>query len=249
MFNKVTLLGNLTRDIELRYLQSGKVVASTAIATSRKFKGQDGQSKEKVMFIDISAFGRLGEIMNQYLRKGSKVFIEGTLELDQWTDQSGQKRSKHTVVVNEMKMLDSKQDGGNQQGYGQQQQQQQSYQQPQQQQQSYQQPQQQQQSYQQPSQQQNGQQQNGQQQRPQQQRPAYGGQQNGQQQQQQQQQQQSYQQPSQQQNGQQQNGQQQRPQQQRPAYGGQQNGQQQQQQQHQQPAIPEIDIDEDEIPF
>ncbi len=153
MFNKVILVGNLTRDIELRYSQSGMGIANTAIATSRKYTS-NGEKKEEVCFVDITFFARSAEIANQYLRKGSKILVEGRLNFDQWVDQNGQKRSKHSVVVETMQMLDSKGDnqGGNnynaapQQPQNQaptQQQQQQSYGQPQQQQQSqqpYQQP-------------------------------------------------------------------------------------------------------------
>ena len=113
MFNKTILVGNLTRDIELRYSQSGQAIANTAIATSRKYKAQNGEQKEEVMFIDLTFFGRTGEIANQYLRKGSKVLVEGRLMLGQWTDQSGNKRSKHSVTVETMKMLDSKADSAN----------------------------------------------------------------------------------------------------------------------------------------
>ena len=164
MYNKVILVGNLTRDIELRYSQGGMGIANTAIATSRKFT-QNGEKKEEVCFVDITFFGRSAEVANQYLRKGSKILVEGRLNFDQWVDQNGQKRSKHSVVVETMQMLDSKGDNqgsynapsgtpsvdsNNQQGggYAPQQGQQQSYQQPQQ---GYQQPQQQQQSYQKPS--------------------------------------------------------------------------------------------------
>jgi len=157
MFNKVILVGNLTRDIELRYTQGGAGIANSAIATSRKFT-QNGEKKEEVCFVDITFFGRSAEVANQYLRKGSKILVEGRLKFDQWVDQNGQKRSKHSVIVETMQMLDSRGDnqgsapqsgGYNAPAQGQQQ----SYQQPQmQQQQSYQQPamQQQQQSYQQP---------------------------------------------------------------------------------------------------
>jgi len=114
MFNQLTLLGNLTRDIELKYTQSGIAVASTGIATSHKFKVNEEQ-REEVMFIDLTFFGRSGEIANQYLRKGSKVFITGRLKLDQWDDkETGVKRSKHTVIVETMKMLDSKPTDGQQ---------------------------------------------------------------------------------------------------------------------------------------
>jgi len=113
MFNKVILVGNLTRDIELRYSQSGMGIANTAIATSRKFTS-NGEKKEEVCFVDITFFARSAEIANQYLRKGSKILVEGRLNFDQWVDQNGQKRSKHSVVVETMQMLDSK--GDNQGG-------------------------------------------------------------------------------------------------------------------------------------
>lgn len=114
MFNKVILVGNLTRDPELRYLQSNSAVCNTGIAVNRKFKSQTGEQKEEVCFIDIALFGRTAEIANQYLKKGSKVLVEGRLKLDQWNDQSGAKRSRHSVVVESLKMLDSK---GSQDGY------------------------------------------------------------------------------------------------------------------------------------
>jgi len=109
MFNKIILVGNLTRDIELRYTQSGSAIASTAIATSRKFTS-NGEKKEEICFVDIVFFGRSAEVANQYLRKGSKILVEGRLKLDTWQDQSGQNRQKHSVVVESMQMLDSRND-------------------------------------------------------------------------------------------------------------------------------------------
>ena len=109
MFNKVILAGNLTRDVELRYTNGGTALAKTAIATSRKFM-INGERKEEVCFVDITFFGRSAEIANQYLRKGSKCLVEGRLNFEQWTDQQGQKRSKHSVIVESMQMLDSKAD-------------------------------------------------------------------------------------------------------------------------------------------
>ncbi len=108
MFNKVILVGNLTRDIEVKFTASNLAIGSTGIATNRKFKNQMGEGKEEVMFLDITFFGRTAEIANQYLKKGSKVLVDGRLKLDQWTDQSGQKRSKHSLVVESMKMLGGK---------------------------------------------------------------------------------------------------------------------------------------------
>ena len=110
MFNKIILVGNLTRDVEIRYTSSNLAIGHTGIATNRKFKSQTGEAKEEVLFVDLSFFGRTAEIANQYLRKGSKVLVEGRLKLDQWTDQSGQKRSKHSVTVEVLQMLDSRQD-------------------------------------------------------------------------------------------------------------------------------------------
>lgn len=108
MFNKIILVGNLTRDVELRYSQGGAAIAKTALATSRKFSS-NGEKKEEVCFIDITFFGISAEIANQYLRKGSKILVEGRLTFEQWTDKDGQKRSKHSVTIENMQMLDSKQ--------------------------------------------------------------------------------------------------------------------------------------------
>lgn len=116
MYNKVILVGNLTRDPELRYLPSGSAVTNTAIATNRRYKKQDGSQGEEVCFIDIAFFGRTAEVANQYLKRGSKVLVEGRLKLEQWTDQNGGKRSKHAITVDNMQMLDSR--GDNMQGGG-----------------------------------------------------------------------------------------------------------------------------------
>ncbi len=117
MYNKVILVGNLTRDIELRYSQNGSAIAKTAIATSRRFT-MNGEKKEETCFVDITFFGRSGEVANQYLRKGSKILVEGRLSFEQWVDQqSGQKRSKHSVIVETMQMLDSRGEGASQGGY------------------------------------------------------------------------------------------------------------------------------------
>jgi len=112
MYNRIVLVGNLTRDIELKNTQAGMAIANTAIATSRKFTS-NGEKKEEVCFVDITFFGRSAEVANQYLHKGSKILVDGRLKLDQWTDQNGQKRSKHSIIVESMQMLDSR--SGNQQ--------------------------------------------------------------------------------------------------------------------------------------
>ena len=116
--NKVVLIGNLTRDIELRYTQSGYCVGNAGIAVTRKFKNAQGQTAEETCFIDLKFFGRTAEIANQYLRKGSKLAVEGRLKLEQWQDQSGQSRSKHVVEVESLEMLGSNQGGQNNQSNG-----------------------------------------------------------------------------------------------------------------------------------
>ena len=117
MLIKATGVVRLTRDVEIKYTNSGNAIANFSVASSEKYKTQSGEQKEKVMFIDCVAFSKLGEICNQYLRKGSKIFIIGKLELQQWTDSNGQKRSKHSLTIENMEMLDSKADSqSNQQG-------------------------------------------------------------------------------------------------------------------------------------
>jgi len=106
MYNRVILVGNLTRDVEIRYTQSGSAIGKVGIATNRRFKGANGEMKDETMFIDLTFFGRTAEIANQYLRKGSKVLVEGRLVLEQWTAQDGTKRSKHSVTVDNLQMLD-----------------------------------------------------------------------------------------------------------------------------------------------
>jgi len=125
-YNKIILVGHLTRDIQLNYSAGGTAIANTAIATSRKFTS-NGEKKEEVCFVDITSFGRGGEILNQYCKKGSKVLIEGRLNFDQWVDKDGNKRSKHSVIVETMQMLDSKGDNQNTNNSQPLQQQQQSY--------------------------------------------------------------------------------------------------------------------------
>ena len=108
MYNKTIVVGNLTREIELKYLSTGSAVAKSAIATTYKHKTATGEQKEEVCFLEFTIFGRIGEVANQYLRKGSKVLLEGRLILEQWTAQDGSTRSRHSLRVDEMKMLDSK---------------------------------------------------------------------------------------------------------------------------------------------
>lgn len=105
MFNKVVLVGYLTRDIEIRSTSSGMMVGATAIAVTRKFTDTNGEKREETCFIDITFFAKLAEIANLYLRKGSKVLIEGRLRQENWVDQNGGKRSKHSIIVENMEML------------------------------------------------------------------------------------------------------------------------------------------------
>ena len=105
MYNKVILIGNLTRDIEFKTLPTGLALSKSAIATSYKFKTAGGEQKEEVCFLDFSIFGRTAEVANQYLKKGSRVMLEGRLQLDRWTDSNGNNRSKHSLNVESMKML------------------------------------------------------------------------------------------------------------------------------------------------
>ena len=109
MFNKVVIVGNLTRDIGLKYTQGGAAIGSCGIAVTRKYT-LNGEKREETCFIDITFFGKSAEIANQYLNKGSKLLIEGRLKFDQWTDNNGQNRSKHSIAVESMEMLgDAKQ--------------------------------------------------------------------------------------------------------------------------------------------
>lgn len=107
-FNKVILVGNLTRDPELRYLPKGTAVARLGLAVNRTWKTETGEKKEETAFIDIDAFGVQAETICQYMRKGSPMLVEGRLRLDQWDDkQTGQKRSKLGVVLEGFQFLGS----------------------------------------------------------------------------------------------------------------------------------------------
>ena len=107
-FNKVLLMGNLTRDIELKYTASNQAVANFGLAVNRRYKTNEGESREEVTFVDLEAWGRTAEVMKQYLTKGRPVFIEGRLKLDQWEDPQGQKRSRMRVVVENFQFVDSR---------------------------------------------------------------------------------------------------------------------------------------------
>jgi single-strand DNA-binding protein len=110
--NRVLLIGNLTRDPEIRYTPKGTAVAEIGIAVNRVFSGEDGEKREEVTFVDVTLWSRLAEIAEQYLKKGRSVFIEGRLQLDSWDDkQTGQKRSRLRVVGENLQMLGSRGEG------------------------------------------------------------------------------------------------------------------------------------------
>ncbi len=104
-FNKVFLMGNLTRDPELRYTQSGTALASFGIAVSRNWTSPEGEKKEDVCFVDITMFGKRGEIISEYFSKGSPIFIEGRLQFRQWESQDGQKRNALRVVAEDFQFI------------------------------------------------------------------------------------------------------------------------------------------------
>ncbi|MDD5326619.1 MAG: single-stranded DNA-binding protein [Phycisphaerae bacterium] len=104
-FNKVLLMGNLTRDPQLSYTPNQTAVVDFGLAVNRKWKGQDGQSKEDTCFVDCQAFGRTAENINKYLTKGRPLFVEGRLSFNSWTAQDGSKRSKHRVTVENFQFL------------------------------------------------------------------------------------------------------------------------------------------------
>ncbi len=105
-YNKVLLMGNLTRDPEVRYTPKGTAIANLGLAVNRAYTTESGEQKEEVTFVDIEVWGRQAETAGQYLSKGRPVFIEGRLKLDQWDDKdSGQKRSKLKVVAERVQFL------------------------------------------------------------------------------------------------------------------------------------------------
>lgn len=111
--NKVLLMGNLTRDPEVRYTPKGTAVAELGIAVNRVYSGENGEKREEVTFVDVTVWGRTAENVGEYLKKGRPVFIEGRLQLDSWEDkQSGQKRNKLKVVADNVQFLGSPRGAG-----------------------------------------------------------------------------------------------------------------------------------------
>lgn len=107
-YNKVLLMGNLTRDVELKYTPTNMAVANIGLAVNRRYRTKEGENREETTFVDCEAWGRTAEVMNQYLAKGRPVFVEGRLKLDQWQDQNGQNRSKLKVVIDTFNFIDSR---------------------------------------------------------------------------------------------------------------------------------------------
>lgn len=111
-FNKVLLMGNLTRDPELSYTPNQTAVVDFGIAVNRRWTGRDGNQREETCFVDCRAFGRQAENINKYLSKGRAVFLEGRLNYESWTAQDGSRRSKHRVTVESFKFLPRSSDSG-----------------------------------------------------------------------------------------------------------------------------------------
>jgi single-strand DNA-binding protein len=107
-FDKVILMGNLTRDPELRYTPKGTAIAKVGLAVNRVWTNEAGEKKEEVTFVDVDIFGRTAENVGQYMRKGRPILVEGRLKLDQWDDkQTGQKRSRLGVIAETVQFLGS----------------------------------------------------------------------------------------------------------------------------------------------
>ena len=104
-FNKAILAGTLTRDPQLRHLQSGAAVCELGMAINRSWRGQDGQQREEVTYVDLVAFGRQAETLNQYMSKGKPLLVEGRLNFEQWQAQDGSNRSKLRVVIESFQFL------------------------------------------------------------------------------------------------------------------------------------------------
>ena len=118
--NKVMLIGNLTRDPEIRYTPKGQAVTDIGLAVNRVYSTESGEKREEVTFIDITLWGRTAEVVHQYCKKGRPLFVEGRLQLDTWDDkQTGQKRSKLKVIGDGIQLLGSREAGGEGGGSGQ----------------------------------------------------------------------------------------------------------------------------------
>lgn len=111
-YNRIVLLGNLTRDPQLSYTQSNTAVCKFGLAVNHRWKDREGGNRDEVCYVDCTVFGRAAETFNQYMAKGRPVLVEGRLQFNQWTTPEGDKRSKHEVVVDNFTFVGSRQDGG-----------------------------------------------------------------------------------------------------------------------------------------
>ena len=119
MINKVILVGRLGKDPEIRSTPGGQTVAKFTMATDERYTDKSGEKQERTEWHNIVAWARLAEICGQYLRKGSLVYIEGSIRTDSWDDkETGQKRYRTEIIARDMKMLDRKREGGEEGGYG-----------------------------------------------------------------------------------------------------------------------------------
>ncbi len=109
-YNKVILVGNLTRDPQMSYLPSQTPVVEFGLAINRRWRGQDGQQREETCFIDCRCYGKQAETLNQYMSKGRPILVEGRLQLDTWEGKDGVRRSKHRVFVERFQFLGSRGD-------------------------------------------------------------------------------------------------------------------------------------------
>lgn len=110
--NRVLLMGRLTRDPEMRYTPSGSAVVEFGLAVNRTYKDQSGERKEQTCFVDVQAWARQAEVMNEYLSKGRQVFIEGRLDFSSWETPNGEKRSKLRVVCENFQFIGGRDDAG-----------------------------------------------------------------------------------------------------------------------------------------
>ena len=112
-YNKVMIIGNLTRDPEIKYTPKGTAIADIGLAVNRNYTTESGEKREEVTFIDVTLWGRVAEIVGEYCKKGRPLFVEGRLQLDSWDDKAtGQKRSKLKVVGENIQLLGSREGGG-----------------------------------------------------------------------------------------------------------------------------------------
>jgi single-strand DNA-binding protein len=117
--NKVLLLGNVTRDPEIRYTPKGSAVCDLGVAVNRAYTTDSGEKREEVTFVDVTLWGRTAEVASEYLKKGRPVFVEGRLQMDTWDDkQTGQKRTRLRVVAENMQLLGGRREGGGDAGEG-----------------------------------------------------------------------------------------------------------------------------------